>query len=55
MNVCVLLQEEVKDQEVPAGKEGERRKEGEINEEGNYEEEEEEEGGWAKRTNQERA
>ncbi|XP_029571760.1 Golgi integral membrane protein 4 isoform X3 [Salmo trutta] len=37
--------EEVKDQEVPAGKEGEHRKEGEINEEENYEEEEEEEVG----------
>ena len=39
MNVCVLLQEEVKDQEVPAGKEGEHRKEEELNEEENYEEE----------------
>ncbi|KAM9441811.1 uncharacterized protein ACWYII_014149 isoform 12-T13 [Salvelinus alpinus] len=38
----------VKDQELPAGKEGEHRKEGELNEEENYEEEEEE-GGWAKR------
>ncbi|XP_014018974.1 Golgi integral membrane protein 4a isoform X3 [Salmo salar] len=37
--------EEVKDQEVPAGKEAEHRKEGEINEEENYEEEEEEEVG----------